>query len=133
MPLPDWPGTRRLFGCSTCLRVLTFVRDRSPEGARIVPLFDLVRYLVTFSGAVTLFYALFSNQTVGTVVTVISTMLAIYGATDFTNGLCTLRSGIDRTFRKLREESTAAVSLGLARLVFGALTVWLAMVGFLIV
>lgn len=128
----DWTKGRVVDQCLSCHRPLARVLvSRSPRLYRFFSLFELARVVTTVAGAACLLALVITGAPINGLALVIAVQLAIFGSADATDGILGLWTKVDKTARKVRIGRDARAA-AVGKLVFGALTCAIGVIGFLV-
>lgn len=132
-PLVCWPRTGSIYYCHHCERPLArYPTSWSPRIYRIMPFFDVARVMVTIGGGSALLWLLLVGGSTGAIAVTIAVMLAIFGASDATDGYLAIKTRIDRG-RSGVLEGDKARTRGWAKMVFGGATCLVGAIGLIAV
>jgi hypothetical protein len=128
-----WPRATPFYHCHKCQRPLArYPLQRSPRIYRIFSVIAAAKGITAATGALALFAMIALHMPLPGLGIAVAIQLAIYGATDITDGVLGLGSNVDRSARSVRVGSSAR-RWAWAKIVFGATNCALAAFGFLVV
>jgi hypothetical protein len=131
-PLGRWADEQLVHRCAACDRPLGRVRvSRSVRLYRIMPMLDVTKILGTVLALSGMVLMVVDPALVKGFVLLIAFALMTYGLTDVFDGWLSVRTRIDRTARKMRT-GAAARRAGLAKILFGFLTLTVAIMGIVV-
>lgn len=131
-PLGRWADAHLVHRCAGCDRPLGRVRvSTSVRLYRIMPMLDVTKILGTVLALSGMVLMVVDPALVKGFVLLIAFALMTYGLTDVFDGWLSVRTRIDRTARKMRT-GAAARRAGLAKILFGFLTLTVAIMGIVV-
>lgn len=129
--LGRWPDKQLVHRCKACDRPLGRIRvKRDVRLYRIMPMLDLTKILGTAIAVCAMALMILDPGRIREFVVLIAFALTVYGLTDMLEGLLAIRTGIDRTARKLRT-GPPATRTGWFKMGFGVATLSVALIGIL--
>lgn len=128
-----WPNTAPFYHCHQCQRPLgRYLMSRAPRIYRIFSVIAAAKVIAALAGVIMLVGLIAGRHSLTSLAFAFAVQLTLYGATEITDGVLGLGSGIDRTARTVRDGRRARLwSWG--KIAYGLVNCTLAALGFLII
>lgn len=131
-PLGSWHIHHPVHSCAACQRPLgRLLMTANPRVYRVFSLLGWVKGATALGGALVLLFLLVSHWPISSIALAVAFQLALYAATDVTDGVLGLQTCIDRSGRTVREGGDAK-RRAWGKLAFGAANGAVALVGLLV-
>jgi hypothetical protein len=133
LTLTSWPRRALVAACSECRRWLIMVRSPvAYRGHRLFCLQDLVQFGVSLAIALIVLAALRDMISITAIMSAAGAALMALGIIDLIDGYTGLKTGIDRSWSRVRG-SPAARRYSIGKYVYGSLSLLIGLFGLMIV